>query len=102
MDTVELISRKMTTAYEIAFYKAGSRTGGYKVTTAQAAMDEFAGCVERYTAIGGFYIEDSTADNYTVVDLSAAEITIKLIGVIDDVMKATLKKKWDDLLNKRQ
>lgn len=81
--------------YEIVFYKAGIRTGGYNVAEAKMAADEFVGCVERYTKVAGFYIESFNADGCSVVDLSDEAMTIKLIGVISDDIKDVVKKKFD-------
>ena len=92
----------MTSTYEIAFYKAGNRIGGYKVPTAHTAGDEFAGCVERYTAVAGFYIDVFDTDCCAVVDLSEVAMTIKLIGAIDADMKKSLMKRLDELLKERQ
>lgn len=87
----------MTSNYEIAFYTAGNRTGGYKVNATQA-IDEFVGCVERYTKEAGFFVEVCDADCCAIVDLSTAGMTIKLIGVISDDMKEPLRLKLNDLL----
>ena len=71
--------------------------GGYKVN-AEHAIDEFVGCVERYTKVAGFYIDVFDAECCAVVDFSATAITIKLSGVISDEVKESLRGKLDALL----
>jgi len=90
----------MSSNYEIVYYQNGSCTGRSKMPTKEEATDVFVASVERYTATDGFYVDSDKTDSYTVFDLSYSARTIKLVGAIDDELKAVLKQKWSDLLQK--
>lgn len=86
----------MSQTYELAFYQNDIYTGGYIITGSNEAIDEYIGCIDRYTQTHGFYTEHTTDDTFVAVDLSPDARLIKLIGINDD-MKNTIKK----LLNAR-
>jgi len=90
----------MSSTYEIVYYQNGNCTATSKMPTKEAATDVFVASVERYTTTDGFYVDSGKSDSYTVFDMSYAARTIKLVGAIDDELKAALKQKWSDLLQK--